>query len=97
VVAARAAVCGALVPAPGGQEEAREAAAFVADLCKYPAPRRAVAEARRQILAAHARRLTAERGERVTVEATNPDGFDPIWLRNAVEEPLDEADVGWEG
>jgi hypothetical protein len=30
---------------------------------------------------------------RVTVEADKPDGFDPTWLRNAVLEPLDEADV----
>jgi hypothetical protein len=29
----------------------------------------------------------------VTVEATAPQGFDPVWLRNAVLEPLDEADV----
>jgi hypothetical protein len=42
--------------------------------------------------------LAQEAGSiRVTVEATNPKGFDPIWLRNAVEEPLDEADVGWAG
>ncbi len=30
---------------------------------------------------------------RVTVEAEKLDGFDPTWLRNAVLEPLDEADV----
>jgi hypothetical protein len=30
---------------------------------------------------------------RVTVEAEKLDGFDPNWLRNAVLEPLDEADV----
>lgn len=29
----------------------------------------------------------------VTVEAVNAEGFDPVWLRNAVLEPLDEADV----
>ena len=29
----------------------------------------------------------------VTVEAQKLDGFDPAWLRNAVREPLDEADV----
>jgi hypothetical protein len=29
----------------------------------------------------------------VTVEAQRLDGFDPAWLRNAVREPLDEADV----
>ncbi len=34
---------------------------------------------------------------RVTVEADKLDGFDPVWLRNAVLEPLDEADVVVEG
>jgi hypothetical protein len=29
----------------------------------------------------------------VTVEAQKLDGFDPAWWRNAVREPLDEADV----
>jgi hypothetical protein len=29
----------------------------------------------------------------VKVEGTSAKGFDPAWLRNAVEEPLDEADV----
>ena len=30
---------------------------------------------------------------RMKIEAQKLDGFDPIWLRNAVFEPLDEADV----
>ena len=30
---------------------------------------------------------------RMIVEAEKPEGFDPNWLRNAVHEPLDEADV----
>jgi len=29
----------------------------------------------------------------VSVEGTSSAGFDPSWLRNAVEEPLDEADI----
>ena len=29
----------------------------------------------------------------IRVEATSADGYDPVWLRNAVEEPLDEADI----
>jgi hypothetical protein len=29
----------------------------------------------------------------IQIEATNAAGYDPTWLRNAVEEPLDEADV----
>jgi len=34
-------------------------------------------------------------GEKVVIEiqATSQAGFDPSWLRNAVEEPLDEANV----
>lgn len=27
------------------------------------------------------------------IKAEAKDGFDPIWLHNAVEEPLDQADV----
>ena len=29
----------------------------------------------------------------IHIEATSQQGFDPAWLRNAVEEPLDEADI----
>ena len=29
----------------------------------------------------------------LTVEASSSEGYDPAWLRNAVEEPLDEADI----
>ncbi len=29
----------------------------------------------------------------IYIEASSQNGFDPAWLRNAVEEPLDEADV----
>lgn len=27
------------------------------------------------------------------IVAETEEGFDPVWLRNAVEEPLDEADI----
>jgi hypothetical protein len=30
---------------------------------------------------------------RLKVEGTSAAGFEPAWLRNAVEEPLDEADI----
>jgi putative DNA methylase len=60
LVAARAAVYGALVPAPTDKKAAREAADFVAELCTYPGPRDKIAEARCHILEAHAGRLTAE-------------------------------------
>lgn len=33
---------------------------------------------------------------RMTVEAQKADGFDPGWLRNAVLEPLEEADISIE-
>ena len=68
LVAARAAVYGVLVPAPANKDAAREAADFVADLCRYPGARDTIAQARRHVLQAHAERLSAERGERVTVE-----------------------------
>ena len=60
-VAARAAVYGALAPAPADKQQARQAADFVADLCKYPGSPSVIAEARRHLLEAHAERLTAER------------------------------------
>ena len=31
----------------------------------------------------------------IHLEASSRPGFDPAWLRNAVEEPLDEADIQW--
>jgi len=68
LVAARAAVYGALVPAPEDKGAKKEAADFVADLCRYPGARSTIAQARRHVLEAHAGRLTAETGEQVTVE-----------------------------
>ncbi|RMF20106.1 MAG: hypothetical protein D6760_12325 [Deltaproteobacteria bacterium] len=29
----------------------------------------------------------------VRVEGTSQEGYDPLWFRNAVEEPLDEAGI----
>ncbi len=62
LVACRAAVFGALAPAGSGSPE------FVADLCTYPGPRDKIQEAQQLILQAHAKRLTEQRGEKVTVE-----------------------------
>jgi putative DNA methylase len=78
LVACRAAVYGALVPASqfqpiNGPEEKRaslgraNAAKFVERLCKYPGDPRVIAEAQQHILEAHAERLSKERGEPVTV------------------------------
>jgi putative DNA methylase len=79
LVACRAAVYGALVPASrfqpaNGPEEKREslaranAAKFVERLCKYPGNPDVIKEAQRHILEAHAQRLSEETGEPVTVE-----------------------------
>lgn len=79
LVACRAAVYGALVPASrfqpvNGPEEKHaslgraNAAKFVERLCKYPGDAKVIAEAQQHILEAHAERLSAERGERVTVD-----------------------------
>ena len=88
LVACRAAVYGALVPAyrfvpENGPENKKQslgranAAKFVARLCRYPSDskpeektdiERAIKEAQRHILGAHAERLTAETGKKVTVE-----------------------------
>lgn len=88
LVACRAAVYGALVPASrfvpeGATDEKKKslgranAAKFVKRLCRYPSDSkpeekididRAIKEAQRHILEAHAERLTNETGKKVTVE-----------------------------
>jgi adenine-specific DNA methylase len=79
LVACRAAVYGALVPADqfqpaNGPESKRaslgraNAAKFLKRLCTYPGDSRVIAEAQRHILEAHARRLTEETGKTVTRE-----------------------------
>ncbi len=68
LVAARAAVYGALVPAPTDKEGRKRAEQFVAELCKYPGSPSVIAEARRHILEAHAARLTVETGHLVTAD-----------------------------
>ena len=79
LVACRAAVYGALVPAslfvPDAATDEKKkslgmanAAKFVERLCKYPGGPTILAEAQRHILEAHAERLTGETGRKVTVE-----------------------------
>jgi putative DNA methylase len=79
LVACRAAVYGALVPAarfvPEGAGDGKKkslgranAAKFVDRLCKYPGDHRTIAEAQRHILEAHAERLTRETGKAVTMK-----------------------------
>jgi putative DNA methylase len=77
LVAARAAVYGALVPAsrfipPDGNEaeEARgreQARQFVESLCKDPGSPTVIAQAQQHVLEAHAERLTKETGRKITV------------------------------
>jgi putative DNA methylase len=79
LVACRAAVYGALVPAsrfvPDGASDEKKkslgranAAKFVERLCQYPSSPPATAEAQKHILEAHADRLTHETGTKITVE-----------------------------
>lgn len=79
LVACRAAVYGALVPADqfrpkNGPPEKRNslgranAAKFLERLCKYPGNPSVIKEAQSHILEAHAERLTNETGEKVTLE-----------------------------
>ena len=85
LVACRAVVYGALVPADqfrpkNGPEEKRKsltranAAKFVTALCRHPAEEHFVAEAQRHILDAHAARLTAE------LEEGRKAGTVPRWV-----------------
>jgi putative DNA methylase len=67
LVACRAAVYGALVPAPTTPGARQKRADFVAELCTYPGPTDKIADARRHILEAHAARLSEETGGTVTV------------------------------
>ncbi|GIV85522.1 MAG: hypothetical protein KatS3mg052_2529 [Candidatus Roseilinea sp.] len=79
LVACRAAVYGALVPAsrfvpangPDNKKQSlgwANAAKFVERLCQYPGSPQAIADAQKHILDAHAERLTQETGKPVTVE-----------------------------
>ncbi|MBN1458567.1 MAG: DUF1156 domain-containing protein, partial [Armatimonadetes bacterium] len=79
LVACRAAVYGALVPASQfapekGPDEKKQslgranAAKFVERLCTYPGTPHIIEEARQHILAAHAERLSEETGQVVTVD-----------------------------
>jgi putative DNA methylase len=61
LVACRAAVYGALIPAPHSAEERQEESRFVAALCKYPGKRELIEKAREKITLAHAER-TGELG-----------------------------------
>ncbi len=79
LVACRAAVYGALVPAskfvpengPDNKKQSlgrANAAKFVERLCKYPGNPSVIMDAQKHILEAHAERLTRETGKKVTVE-----------------------------
>lgn len=79
LVACRAAVYGALVPAakfipengPNNKKQSlgrANAAKFFERLCKYPGNRTVIEDAQRHILEAHAERLTRETGRPVTTE-----------------------------
>ncbi len=96
LVACRAAVYGALVPAsqfvpengPDNKKQSlgrANAAKFVTELCKYPGPPPTIEQAREHILDAHAARLTAELGCRAKDPSDPTDRTDrtdlPPWTR----------------
>ncbi len=79
LVACRAAVCGALVPAsrfipdngPDNKKQSlgrANAAKFIERLCTYPGNPTVIKDAQKHILETHAERLTIETGKKVTVE-----------------------------
>jgi putative DNA methylase len=79
LVACRAAIYGALVPAtlfvpengPDNKKQSlgrANAAKFFERLCKYPGNSSVIEDAQRHILEAHAERLTLENGKKITVE-----------------------------
>jgi putative DNA methylase len=82
LVACRAAVYGALVPATQfgpmngdkrkGKASRDKARKFITALCKYPGDPRIIKEAERHILEAHAARLTAEDAENAKKEGRKP-------------------------
>lgn len=83
LVACRAAVYGALVPASrfvpnGGADEKKKSlgransARFATELCQFPGGPRAIEEAQRHILVAHADRLTQELADWKTGNASKP-------------------------
>ena len=111
LVACRAAVYGALIPkaqfVPNGGTDAQKkglgranAKTFVKTLCQYPAPATTVQEASRQILEAHAKRLSMEQGNAISVEdivagrAPRPRVLDMFAGGGAI--PLEAARLGCE-
>jgi putative DNA methylase len=102
LVACRAAVYGALVPAsqfvPGnGPEDKKQslgranAAKFVTELCRYPGSPNVIKKAQKHILAAHASRLTSELAEAVRL------GSWPVWVKEfnwpKDKQKVTEADI----
>lgn len=111
LVACRAAVYGALVPksqfVPNGGTEGQKkglgranAKNFVKTLCQYPGAATTVQEASRHIVEAHAKRLSREQGEAVSVEdivagrAPRPRVLDMFAGGGAI--PLEAARLGCE-
>jgi len=68
LVACRAAIYGALVPAPASKNGRGPNSDFVKRLCKYPGDPSVIREAQHHILQAHAERLSKELGKTITVK-----------------------------
>ena len=68
LVACRAAVYSALVPAPDGKNGRGPKSAFIQRLCKYPPAPYTIKEAKKHIYEAHAERLSKELGKEITAK-----------------------------
>jgi putative DNA methylase len=97
LVACRAAVYSALVPATGDRQAEAD---FVVALCRYPGDPNVIREAQARILQAHATRLTNDSGERVAPadiiegRASRPKVLDPFAGGGAI--PLEALRLGCE-
>jgi hypothetical protein len=78
---------GAPTPAPGTPAAGRQSTVRL----KFKATRDQIFKAFPAI--ANLADKSNDRKVTISVEGTSSEGFDPSWLRNAVEEPLDEADI----
>jgi len=106
LVACRAAVYGALVPADqfqpkNGPPEKREslgranAAKFITELCRYPGSPRVIAQAQEHILEAHAGRLSKELEDYSTGKAARPTWLDEFnWPKDKATVTREDIEAG---
>jgi putative DNA methylase len=94
ITSSRAAVYGALVPAPEGKNGRGGRSRFIAELCRYPGLPDKFAAAEEQILQAHATRLRVTIEEIQAGRAPRPRVLDPFAGGGSI--PLEAARLGCE-